>query len=47
VIVFDGFEGMDYTDGRATEIFNELLDDGAIVVKDESDVFDILMSMEI
>ncbi|HGJ64787.1 TPA: ABC transporter ATP-binding protein, partial [bacterium] len=47
VIVFDGFEGMDYTDGRATEIFNELLDDGAIVAKDESDVFDILMSMEI
>jgi iron complex transport system ATP-binding protein len=46
VMVFDGFEGMDYTDGRATEIFNELVDDGAIVVKDESEAFEILMSMD-
>lgn len=46
VIVFDGFEGMDYTDGRATEIFNELIDDGAVIVKDESEAFDVLMSMD-
>ncbi len=46
VIVFDGFDGMDYTDGRATEIFNELVDDGAIVVEDESEAFDLLMSMD-
>jgi iron complex transport system ATP-binding protein len=46
VIVFDGFEGMDYTGGKATEIFNELVDDGAIVVKDESELFNFLMSMD-
>ena len=46
VIVFDGFEGMDYTGGQATEIYSELVDDGAIVVKDESEIRDLLMSMD-
>jgi iron complex transport system ATP-binding protein len=46
IIVFGGFDGMDYTGGKATEIFTELLDDGAIVVKDESDLFNILMAMD-
>jgi iron complex transport system ATP-binding protein len=46
IIVFDGFEGMDYTDGKATEIYNELIDDGAVVVKDESDLFNILMTID-
>jgi iron complex transport system ATP-binding protein len=46
IIVFDGFEGMDYTGGKATEMFDELVDDGAIVVKDESDLFNILMAMD-
>jgi iron complex transport system ATP-binding protein len=46
VIVFDGFEGMDYTGGQAMEIYSELVDDGAIVVKDESEIRDLLMSMD-
>ncbi len=46
VIVFDSFEGMDYTDGKATEIFNELKSRGAITAKDESQVLNILVSMD-
>jgi len=46
IVVFDGFEGMDYTGGKAIEIFNELIDDGAIVIKDESDLSNILMTMD-
>lgn len=46
VIVPDSFEGMDYTDGQATEIYNEIIDDGAIVVKDESEIQNILMSLD-
>ncbi|MGB9595107.1 MAG: ABC transporter ATP-binding protein [Candidatus Poribacteria bacterium] len=46
VIVPDTFDGMDYTDGQATEIYNEIIDDGAIVVKDESEIQNILMSMD-
>ena len=45
VIVFDGFDGMDYTNGEATEIFNGLKVKGAIVAKDESEVLDILASL--
>ncbi len=37
---------MDYTGGQATEIYSEIVDDGAIVVKDESEIRDLLMSMD-
>jgi iron complex transport system ATP-binding protein len=46
-IVFDDFEGMDYTGGQATDMYNEIVDNGAIVVKDESEIQNILMSMDI
>lgn len=42
VIVFDGFKGMDYTNGKATEIFSKLKSDGATIAKDESEVLNIL-----
>lgn len=45
VIVFEGFDGMDYTDGKATEIFNRLESRGSIVAKDESEVLNILASL--
>lgn len=46
VIVFEDFDNMDYTGGKATEIYNELVDNGAIVVKDETELFNILTSMD-
>lgn len=46
VIVLGDFRGMDYTDGKATEVFNELIDNGAKSAKDESEVFNILASLE-
>lgn len=46
IIIFEGFDGMDYTNGRATEIYNELIDNGAIVVKDDSELFNILESID-
>jgi len=47
VIVFGDFDGMDYTGGKATEIFNEIINEGATVVEDESEVFNLLMSYEV
>ncbi len=46
IIVFEDFDGMDYTNGKATEIYNDLIDNGAIVVKDETELFNILTSMD-
>lgn len=46
IIVFEDFDNMDYTGGKATEIYNELIDNGAIVVKDEAELFNVLMSMD-
>lgn len=46
VIIFDGFDGMDYTEGKATEIFSNLKNSGAIIAKDESEVIDIIVSFE-
>ncbi len=46
IIVFEDFNGMDYTNGKATEIYNDLIDNGAIVVKDETELFNILTSMD-
>ena len=46
VIVFKGFDGMDYTDGEATEIFNRLEGRGAIVAKDETEALNIVMSSD-
>lgn len=45
-IVFEDFDNMDYTGGKATEIYNELVDNGAIVVKDETELFNVLTSMD-
>jgi iron complex transport system ATP-binding protein len=45
VIIPDSFDGMDYTDGKATEIFNNLKNGGAITAKDESEILDIVMSI--
>jgi iron complex transport system ATP-binding protein len=45
VIIFENFQGMDYTDGKATEIFNDLKSRGASIAKDESQVLNILLSM--
>lgn len=42
LIIFDGFEGMDYTDGKATEIFNYLKNKGALVLKSESEIIDVI-----
>ncbi|MGQ9607928.1 MAG: heme ABC transporter ATP-binding protein [bacterium] len=46
IIVFEDFDNMDYTGGKATEIYNELIDNGAIVVKDEAELFNVLTSMD-
>lgn len=46
IIVFEDFNNMDYTGGKAAEIYNELIDNGAIVVKDEAELFNVLMSMD-
>ena len=46
VILFDNFDGMDYTNGRATKIYDELVSNGAIVISDESEINNILVSME-
>ncbi|MFC1718009.1 heme ABC transporter ATP-binding protein [Candidatus Poribacteria bacterium] len=46
VIVFEDFDGMDYTDGEATRIFNELSSNGAAVVKDESEALNIIISLD-
>jgi cobalamin transport system ATP-binding protein len=46
VVIFEDFDGMDYTDGEATRIFNELSDNGATVVKDESEALNIIMSLD-
>ncbi len=46
IIVPNSFDNMDYTGGQATEIYNEIVDDGAIVVKDESEIQNILMALE-
>ncbi len=46
VIVFEDFDNMDYTGGKATEIYSELIDNGAIVVKDETELFNVLTSMD-
>jgi len=46
VIVPDNFDGMDYTGGQATEIYNEIVDDGAIIARDESEIQNILMSLD-
>jgi iron complex transport system ATP-binding protein len=45
VVIFDSFEGMDYTDGKATGIFNDLKSRGASIAKDESQILNILLSM--
>jgi len=42
LIIFDGFEGMDYTDGKATEIFDYLKNKGALVLKSESEIIDVI-----
>ncbi len=42
IIIFDDFSGMDYTNGEATEIFNDLKSLGAITAKDESEALSIV-----
>lgn len=46
VLIFRDFTGMDYTDGKATGIFNSLIDGGAIMAKDESDILNIIASFD-
>jgi len=46
VIIFEGFDGMDYTDGEATKILGELSRGGAAVARDESDALNIIMSLD-
>ena len=46
VIVFEDFDGMDYTDGEATRIFDELSGGGAIAAKDESEILNIITSLD-
>jgi iron complex transport system ATP-binding protein len=46
VVLFDSFEGMDYTDGEATAIFNDLKSGGAVVANDESDALNVLISLD-
>ena len=46
VIVLEDFDGMDYTDGEATRIFNELSNSGADVVKDESEALNVIISLD-
>lgn len=46
VITFGDFDGMDYTDGKATAVFNELRSNGAIAAKDESEALSIIMSSD-
>ena len=45
VIIFDEFDGMDYTGGEATEVFNKMKNEGVIVAQNESEVLDILSSL--
>ena len=47
VILLDDFDGMDYTDGEATAVFNELMSSGAIAAKDESEALSIIMSSDV
>lgn len=46
VILLGDFDGMDYTDGEATAIFNELRSSGAITAKDESEALSIITSSD-
>jgi iron complex transport system ATP-binding protein len=42
VMVLGDFDGMDYTGGEATKIFNDMKSSGAMVAKDESEALSII-----
>lgn len=46
VIVFDDFSKLDYTGGEAGQIYDQLLNKGAIVAKSDIDVFEKIISLE-
>jgi len=46
VIIPNSFDGMDYTDGKATAIFSDLKNRGGITAKDESQVLNIIVSSD-
>jgi len=46
VILLGDFDGMDYTDGEATAIFDGLRSSGAVAAKDESEALSIIMSSD-
>ena len=46
VIIPNSFDGMDYTDGKATAIFSNLKNRGGITAKNEAEVLSIIVSSD-
>jgi len=46
VILVGDFDGMDYTGGEATAVFSELMSNGAVAAKNESEALSIIISSD-